>query len=112
MHAVGAISHLLVVCVTAVLCACIQLPTEKQDVPDLRPQLSFSVPVDMDAQRFRVIVDNLDMGALSSYSSGEAALRVLSGAHVVRIESAGRTVHEERVYLGEGAVRQLQVRPQ
>lgn len=112
MGSVRAIRHFLIVFAAAVLSACIQLPTEKHEVPDLRPQLSFAIPGDMDAQRYRVIVDNLDMGALSSYSSGEAALRVLSGTHIVRIESAGRIIHEERVYLGEGAVRQLQVRPQ
>ena len=88
------------------LAACIQLPTEKQEVADLRPQLSFSMadPAD-DAAAYRVFVDGLDMGAAQAYTSGQNALKVLSGTHVVRVERSGSPVLEERIYLGDGATR-------
>lgn len=86
----------------------IQLPTEKQEVADLRPQFSFSLadPND-DAGRYRVFVDGLDMGMASNYVAGKTALKVLSGTHVVKVESGGQTVVQERIYLGDGATRTI-----
>jgi hypothetical protein len=100
---------LLLVCAAILVSSCVQLPTEKQEVADLRPRLSFSVPENIDPQRYRVVVDNLDMGALADYSGGQRALKVLSGTHVIRIQGDGQTIHEERIYLGDGATRQLQI---
>ena len=88
--------------------ACIQLPTEKQEVADLRPQFSFSLadPND-DASQYRVFVDGLDMGIASNYAAGKNALKVLSGTHVVKVEAKGRVVLQERIYLGDGATRTI-----
>lgn len=88
--------------------ACIQLPTEKQEVADLRPQFSFSLadPND-DAAQYRVFVDGLDMGLASSYAAGKNALKVLSGTHMVKVETKGRVVLQERIYLGDGATRTI-----
>lgn len=88
--------------------SCIQMPTEKQEVSDLRPQFSFKLadPSD-DAGRYRVFVDDLDMGSAASYVAGRNGLRVLSGTHVLRVEGGGRVVLQERVYLGDGAIRTI-----
>jgi len=89
------------------LTACtIQLPTEKQEVADLRPQISFSIadPSDEPAA-YQVFVDGLDMGIAKAYMSGQNALKVLSGTHVVRVERSGQPILEQRVYLGDGATR-------
>ena len=90
------------------MAACIQLPTEKQEVADLRPHFSFALadPGD-DAAQYRVFVDGLDMGAASNYVAGSNALKVLSGTHLVKVESRGRVVLEERVFLGDGATRTI-----
>ena len=86
--------------------ACIQLPTEKQEVVDLRPQLSFKMADENDvASAYRVFVDGLDMGTADGYVAGRNALKVLSGTHLVKVERQGRSVFEERVYLGDGATR-------
>lgn len=86
--------------------ACIQLPTEKQEVADLRPQISFKMADQGDApSAYRVIVDGLDMGTAGAYVAGRSALKVLSGTHVIKVERDGRPVFEERVYLGDGATR-------
>ena len=97
-----------VVILLMVATACIQLPTEKQEVADLRPQFSFSLadPND-DASQYRVFVDGLDMGTASNYAAGKNALKVLSGTHVVKVEAKGRVVLQERVYLGDGATRTI-----
>lgn len=88
--------------------ACIQLPTEKQEVVDLRPQLSFSMAdSSADPSIYRVFVDDLDMGAVGSYLSGKGALKVLSGTHVVRVEMQGKTVLQERLYLGDGGTKTI-----
>lgn len=90
------------------LSACIQLPSEKQEVADLRPQFSFALadPND-DAMRYRVYVDGLDMGVAGSYVAGKNALKVLSGMHLVRVETGGKTVFQEQIYLGDSAIRTI-----
>ena len=85
---------------------CTQMPTEKQGVSDLRPQLSFKITRD-EMQAARVLVDGLDMGAVGDYLEGAAALRVLSGTHVIRIDLAGRIVVEDKVYVGDGVNRTI-----
>lgn len=88
--------------------ACIQLPTEKQEVADLRPHFSFALAdASDDAAQYRVFVDGLDMGTASNYAVGKNALKVLPGTHLVKVEGRGRVVLEERVFLGDGATRTI-----
>jgi hypothetical protein len=88
--------------------ACIQMPSEKQEVADLRPQFSFALadPGD-DLGQYQVFIDELHMGTASAYAAGKSALKVLSGTHVIRVEGRGRVVVQERVYLGDGATRTI-----
>ena len=90
------------------LTACIQVPTEKQEVADLRPAFSFSLsdPGD-DAGAYKVYVDGLDMGSAANYVAGKNSLKVLSGTHILKVEGRGRVVLEERIYLGDGANRTI-----
>jgi hypothetical protein len=90
------------------LAAC-ALPTESASVVDLRPQLSFKVE-NAALDDARVLVDGLDSGRLGDVKVGQAALRVLPGNHVVKVQLQGRVVHEERVYLGDGVSRTLLVK--
>lgn len=88
---------------------CTQMPTEKQGVVDLRPQLSFKI-ADENAARARVLVDGLDMGQAGDYLEGKAALRVLSGNHMLVIQLDGRTIAEEKLYVGDGINRTILVK--
>jgi hypothetical protein len=90
------------------LTACMQLPTEKQEVADLRPQLSFSLadPED-DLNAYRVYVDGLDMGSAASYLAGKNGMKVLSGSHELKVEGRGRVVLQDRIYLGDRATRTI-----
>ena len=92
------------------LSACIQYPTEKREVVDLRPQISFRFDA-ADTQRAdaRVLVDGLDAGRLGDYEDGKGALRVLAGSHVVRVVTGNQTLLEERAYLGNGVARAFAV---
>ena len=83
---------------------CVQMPTEKRSVADMRPQLSFKAESPR-AQAARVIVDDLDMGAVSDYLDGVAAVRVLPGTHQLRIVAGGEILLDEKVYLGDGVAR-------
>lgn len=95
----------LVLAMAAGGCA-IQLPTEKQEVADLRPQLTFSLSDPDDKPGiYRIQVDGLDMGSVEKYLSGRNGLKVLSGTHLIRVEGRGRVVVEEQIYLGDGATR-------
>lgn len=91
------------------LVACTQLPTEKQNVSDIRPQISFKAEGDS-AFTARVIVDGLDMGAVSEYIDGGAALRVLPGTHKLTVIAGPRVLLDEKIYLGDGVSRSFIVK--
>ncbi|MDP2822271.1 MAG: hypothetical protein Q8O52_06285 [Sulfuritalea sp.] len=88
---------------------CTQMPTEKQSVSDMRPQISFRADGER-AQTARVFVDGLDMGMVSEYLDGQAALRVLSGNHKISVTAGGSVLLEEKAYLGDGVSRSFIVK--
>ena len=83
---------------------CTQMPTEKQSVSDMRPQISFKA-ADTQHHSARVFVDGLDMGALSTYLEGIAALRIVSGTHQVRVMHGSQVLLDEKFYAGDGVNR-------
>ena len=94
--------------VVIVFAACVQYPTEKQSVVDTRPSISFRGASDGNASA-RVIVDNLDMGALGEFVEGRSSLRLLPGTHLVRVVLGSRLLLEERLYVGDGTNKTLLV---
>lgn len=88
---------------------CTQMPTEKKSVSDIRPQISFRADGEQ-AQSARVLVDGLDMGMVSEYLDGKAALRVLSGNHKISVTAGGSVLLEEKAYLGDGVSRSFIVK--
>lgn len=88
--------------------ACVQMPTEKQGVSDLRPQISFvAEPAHYDAM---VFVDNIQMGRVGDYIDGKAALRILPGSHVLRVVAGGTVLLDEKFYVGDGVSRSFMLR--
>lgn len=83
---------------------CTQMPTEKQGISDMRPQISFKVNDDR-ALSARVILDGLDMGPVGDYLGGISALRVLSGTHALRVTLGSRIILDEKFYVGDGVSR-------
>lgn len=100
----------LVIIVSALLItACTQLPTEKQGISDIRPKLSFKISAE-NMKDAHVFIDGLDMGPVTDYQEGSAELRVLSGPHSIRIDLGGKTVTEEKIYMGDGVNRTILVK--
>lgn len=93
----------------AALPGCTQMPTEKQGISDLRPQLSFKL-ADESLRSARVLVDNLDMGTVGDYLDGSASLRIVPGTHAIRVELGGRSLVDERIYAGDGVNRSILVK--
>ncbi|MDW5441126.1 hypothetical protein [Polaromonas sp. SM01] len=89
---------------TLLLGACTQMPTEKQGISDMRPQISFK-PADDNVRNARVILDGLDMGSVGNYVEGTAALRILPGTHVLTLALGGQLILEEKFYVGDGVSR-------
>lgn len=83
---------------------CVRMPTEKNSISDMRPQISFKAEYAL-AKDSRILVDGLDMGVVSDFMEGKAAVRVLSGTHIVSVMSGGKVLLEEKVYLGDGVSR-------
>ena len=102
---------LLAIFVTATLVpsGCVQVPTEKQSISDLRPQISFKT----DGERLltaRIQLDGLDVGMVSEYLDGTAAMRIRPGTHIIRIIYGPDVLLEEKFYLGDGVNRAFIVR--
>lgn len=83
---------------------CTQMPTEKQSISDMRPQISFKAADDQ-ARSARVILDGLDMGVVGDYVEGSASLRILSGTHLLRVVMGNQVVLDEKFYVGDGTNR-------
>lgn len=94
--------------VLQVLAGCVQMPTEKQTVSDLRPQISF---VTEDQYKdARVFIDKVEVGRVGDFLDGVSALRVLPGSHLVTVVSATGVVLEERFYVADGVSRSFILR--
>jgi len=85
------------------LVACVQLPTEKQSVSDLRPQISFQfVATDQGVSNSRILVNGLEMGLVKDFPEGVRSLKVLSGTHQLKVINGAQVLLEERFYVGDG----------
>jgi len=83
---------------------CTQMPTEKQNISDMRPQISFKVEGER-ALGSHILIDGLDMGMVSDFIDGKAAVRILPGTHIVSVILGSSVLLEEKVYLGDGVSR-------
>ena len=90
------------------LSGCIQMPTERSGVADLRPQISFST-VNENLYASRVSVDGMDVGVVGDFVSGRAALHVLPGNHRIVVVGNGAVLLDEKTYMGDGASRSFQI---
>ncbi|BBJ23090.1 hypothetical protein [Candidatus Nitrotoga sp. AM1P] len=95
--------------VIAGISACTQMPTEKQNVTDMRPQLSFKI-LDERLLVAKVYVDGLDMGSIGEFREGIASLRIRSGSHLIRININDQVLVEEKLYFGDGVNRTILVK--
>ena len=85
------------------LAACVQMPTEKQSVADLRPQISFRLnSANPMTQTSRVILDGQDMGSAQEFIDGVNSLKVLPGTHQLQISNGSLILLEERFYVADG----------
>lgn len=106
MSAKNLIAAAMLACSLSILTGCIQYPTEKQSVVDMRPQLTFRFDVaDARMSEARVFVDTLDSGRMGDFADGIGSLRVLPGTHIVRVVSGSVVLLEERTYVADGVVR-------
>ena len=94
---------------TLLVTGCVQMPTEKMGVTDLRPQISFAAE-NASTLSGRVLVDGLDVGSVADFAAGQATLRILPGSHHVRIIAGNALLLDENVYLGDGVNRTFLVK--
>ena len=103
-------ASILVIALTAIT-GCVQYPTERQSVVDLRPQISFQYDTtDPKMNDARVVVDGLEAGRLSDFLDGKGSLRVLSGTHSIQIVRGSEVILNERSYVGDGVARPFVVK--
>lgn len=89
---------------TLLTAGCVQMPTEKQGIADMRPQISFKA-ADERVKGASILVDGLNMGNVENYIEGVAALRILSGSHVLTVVLGNQLILDEKFYVGDGVNR-------
>lgn len=83
--------------------ACVQMPTEKQSVSDLRPQISFQfATTDQVVSNSRIVINGLEMGLVKDFPEGVSSLKVISGTHQLQVLNGKQVLFEERFYVGDG----------
>jgi hypothetical protein len=92
----------------ALFTACTQVPTEKQGISDIRPQISFKAANEQ-VKAATVLVDGLPMGSVGNYIEGVAALRIVAGTHVLNVVLGNQVLLEQKFYLGDGVNRTFPV---
>ncbi len=91
------------------LSGCVQMPTEKQSVADMRPQISFRTD-DVQIHTARVVIDGLDMGQVGSFIEGRAALRIHPGMHQLQVLMGNQQLLSEKFFVDDGASRSFFIR--
>lgn len=86
------------------------MPSEAVVQGDNTAGLSFRLVNAAPAATYQVFVDGLLMGNAQDFKEGVALLRILPGSHVVRVESAGQVILEEKLYVAAGANKVLVVK--
>lgn len=83
------------------LSACTQMPTEKQGVADMRPQIAFRYERPEMAQAM-VSVNGISMGSVATYRDSVASLKLVPGTHHLQVTLSGMPVLDERFYIADG----------
>ncbi|GAB3654607.1 hypothetical protein [Ramlibacter alkalitolerans] len=105
-HLPGVLAAALIACIQLV--GCVQMPTEKAGIPDVRPQISFRL-IDESVRSAHIFIDGIHMGTAADYMDGVAALRLLPGTHMLKVTFMGATLMEEKFYVGDGVQRTFTV---
>lgn len=107
-HILTAVALATTLAGATLLSGCTQLPTEKQSVSDMRPQISFKA-VSQQALGASVLVDGLNVGAVGNFLDGAAAVRVLPGTHQLTVILGNQVLLQEKFYIGDGVSRSFTV---
>ncbi|GAB2834356.1 hypothetical protein GCM10027276_41080 [Comamonas piscis] len=91
------------------LTACVQMPTEKQSVVSLKPQISFRLAHESLANA-AVVLDGLQVGTAGQFQAGQSALQVEPGMHQLLVQGNGSIFINEKFYVGDGVTKTFDLR--
>ncbi len=80
-------------------------PVTRTDVVDERPQLVIANA----GEGAVLIVNGVNLGEASRYNGDPGSLRLPAGTHTVEIQQGGLTMHQEKVFLSDSAIRTIAV---
>ncbi|MGE0803386.1 MAG: hypothetical protein AB7G13_32325 [Lautropia sp.] len=80
------------------------MPTEKQSVVDMRPQISFQIASER-GRTATIVLDGEEMGVAGTYPENVASMKIVPGTHHLRLQAGGETILDERFYIGDGVHR-------
>ena len=85
----------------ALLSGCTQMPTEKQGVADLRPQIAFRYERPEMAQA-QISINGINMGLAAAYRDSVSSLKLVPGTHHLQVTLGATLVLDERFYVADG----------
>ena len=91
------------------LVGCVQMPTEKQNVVSLKPQISFRLGND-NVGAAQVNLDGMPVGVAGQFQAGRTALQVEPGTHQLLVQLNGNVLLNEKFYVGDGVTRTFELR--
>lgn len=82
-------------------------PTETSSITDDRPVIMFNFENKEPKTPVKVYIDGLYMGDALKYKAGEKGLRIIAGTHIVKVESENTVILEEKLYIGRGSTKTI-----
>lgn len=89
-----------------IITGCVQMPTTESKTVDNRPQLTFTAP-NNDISSYTVVIDGLNNGSVTQYSTGKSSLRVLSGTHIIEFYKDGNLISSQKIYVNDGVTKEI-----
>ena len=105
-----ALNLVMALILSATLAGCISAkPVETQTAVDDRPLLFFTYGGASIESKLEIFIDGLYMADASELIEDGKGLAVLPGTHIVQLREAGKTVFEEKVYIGSGTSKTIPI---
>jgi hypothetical protein len=84
-------------------------PTQTSTTTDDRPTLMFNFEGIIPVGPVNIYIDDIYMGDALKFKQGELGLKIIAGSHFIRIEHQNTIVLEEKVYVGRGSTKVINI---
>ena len=103
-----AFTAFLVFIIFSIISGCVPTtPTETSSITDDRPVIMFNFENKEPKTPVKVYIDGLYMGDALKFKAGEKGLKIIAGTHIIKVENDNTVIFEEKLYIGRGATKTI-----